>query len=109
MRTYAPRGCIIERFVHHEIRLHLETSLQCGLFKTTPLAAAQILPAFDRRRQVQSVVALHTVALCQDPTNFAVRPGLENNNTVDTFLTEYGDDQVRLQYISPLPLHINSC
>jgi hypothetical protein len=81
-----------------EIRLHLETSLHCGLFKTTPQAAAQILPAFDRRRKVQSV-ALHTVAFCLDPTNFAVRPGVEDNNTVDEFLMEYGDDQVRLQYI----------
>jgi hypothetical protein len=44
-----------------EIRVHVENSLQCVLFKSNPKAAAQILAAFDRRRSIQSV-ALHTVA-----------------------------------------------
>jgi hypothetical protein len=81
-----------------EIRLHLESSLRFGLFKANPQAAAQILPTFDRRRKVQSV-ALHTVAFFLDSANFAVHPSVEENNIVDEFLTDYGDDQARQEYI----------
>jgi hypothetical protein len=81
-----------------EIRLHLESSLRFGLFKTNQQAAARILPAFDRRRNVQSV-ALHTVAFFLDSANFAAHLSVEENNIVDEFLTEYGNDQARHQYI----------
>ncbi|KAF8241679.1 hypothetical protein K440DRAFT_641458 [Wilcoxina mikolae CBS 423.85] len=93
---YAHIGKVRRRW--DDIRLHIERCLQSTTFRSTPDAAAQFLPIFDRRRKQQST-ELHTVAYLLDPVN-SESDGLDDHNTVDEFFAEDGDSagHARRQY-----------